>query len=436
MKQDTFSLIKNLSTVLGEIKLVESFERVRQHYDEPKFWYYSASISDKYLKHDGTHFHSKASGVSFFSQNKAVLKALAEAIERYNNFAFFNKDISFTGSYSKLKKDAINPEEFLYFSDKQLRQTKYKKFKIDDKSLFRWTEMKSLNGKEKYLIPCQVIYLSYRPTKREPIIYPSISTGAAGHSNLRSAILSSIYEVLERDAFMIYYLNKLKPKRYDLSSSSSEKIKKLLDIAQRYNLKIISLDINTDLDIPAVASVVIDESGFSKAVSVGLKSHLDTESAIVGSINEAFHTRTWIREAYIQNPKNISETELIKNSTIKNRGLFWYSPKSIPKLDFFINNLDLIRIKPTNVDLSEQNQLQILRKALTDKGYKVYYKDITSKYFRDTPFKVVKVVIPGMQPVYLNEKYPLQGGKRLQSVPGSLGYKNTRKLNTYPHPFL
>lgn len=436
MNRDFISLIKNLSPVLREIKLVESFERVRQHYDEPKFWYYSASISDKHLEHDGSHFHSKASGVSFFSQNEAVLKALAEAIERYNNFAFFNKAVSFAGSYPKLKRNAINPKRFMFFSDKQLRQNDYKKFRIDDYSFFRWTEMKSLNTNESCLVPCQVIYLSYRPAKKEPAIYPSISTGVAGHFKLDSAILGGIYEVIERDAFMIYYLNKLKPKRYDLSSSNNGKIKKLLETSQRYKLKIFSLDIRTDLPIPAVASVVVDESGFSKAVSVGLKSHLDIESAIIGSINEAFHTRTWIRESYIQNPTSISKTELIKNSTIKNRGLFWYSPKSIPRLNFFINNLDLVRIRSTNIDLSVQNQLRILRKALKDKGHKIYYKDITSKYFKDIAFKVVKVLIPGMQPVYLNEKYPLQGGGRLHSVPSSLGYKNTGKLNTYPHPFL
>lgn len=436
MKKDTISTIKNLSPVLQKIKLVESFERVRQHFDEPKFWYYSASISDKYLKHDGAHFHSKASGVSFFSQNKAILKALAEVIERYNNFAFFKKQVSFVGSYSEVKTKAINPQKFIYFSDKQLRKTKYEKFKVDERSVFRWTEMKSLDGKEKSLVPCQVIYLSYRPIKREPNIYPSISTGSAGHSSLLPAILGGIYEVIERDAFMIYYLNKLKPKRYDLSSSNNEKIKKLYETAKRYKLKIFSLDIRTDLSIPAVASVVVDESGFSKAVSVGLKSHLDIESAIVGSINEAFHTRTWIRESYIQNPIKISKDELIKNSTIKNRGLFWYPPKSIPKLNFFINNLDLVKIKSVITDLSAQNQLMILSKALADNGYKVYYKDITSKHFKNIPFKVVKVVIPGMQPVYLNEKYPLRGGDRLQSVPVKLGYKNKIKLNTYPHPFL
>jgi len=432
----TIDLIEKLKPVLKEIKLIESFERVRQHYDEPKFWYYSAIISDKHLKHDGRHFHSKASGVSFFSQENAVLKALAEAIERYNNFAFFKSTVDYVGKYSEIERRAIDPKKFIYFSNKQLGKKAYKKFIIHNDSTFRWTEVKSISNKLTRLVPCQAIYLSYPRAKKEPIIYPSISTGAAGHFSLDSAILSGVYEILERDAFMIFYLNRLKPRRFDLASSENKEIKSLCEISQRYNLEIFSLDIMTDLEIPSIASVIIDRSGLSKAVSVGLKSNLNVEKAIIGSIHEAFHTRTWIREAYIQKPTKITQKELVKDSSIMNRGLFWYPPESIQELSFFIQNLDNTKIKPINRNISDEDQLSKLKNVLAEKGHEIYYKDITSKYFKDIPFRVVKVIIPGMQPVYLNEKYPLFGGSRLKSVPIALGRKSSKSLNSYPHPFL
>ena len=421
------NLLNNLSIVLDDVKLLDSFSRIRQHYDEPKFWYYSAIISDKCLKHDGSRFQSSASGVSFFLQEEAMLKAVVEAVERYNNFAFFKSDVDFTGSYSDVAKMAINPKSLIYFSDKQLQSNQYKKFQIDSKSIFRWTEAKSINDKRKYFIPCQAIYLSYQRIKEEPVIYPSISTGAAGHTALGSAILGGIYEILERDAFMIYYLNRIKPNRYDLTSSKNLRVRAFLEIAQRYHLEIFSLETKTDLNIPTVTTIVIDRSGLGKAVSVGLKSHLDVENAIIGSISEAFHTRTWIREAYIQNPKNITRKQLLDDSSIKNRGLFWYLPESISKLDFFVKNLEIVKINPKNTKLGVDSQLQKLSQILNKKGYKIFYKDITSKYFRGMPLKVVKVIIPGMQPMYLNEKYPTWGGGRLFS---------SSKLNTYPHPFL
>jgi len=70
---------------------------------------------------------------------------------------------------------------------------------------------------------------------------------------------------------MIYYLNRLKPRRFDLASSENKEIKSLYEISRRYNLEIFSLDIMTDLGIPSIVSVIIDRSGLSKAVSVGLQ---------------------------------------------------------------------------------------------------------------------------------------------------------------------
>ncbi|HWA51793.1 MAG TPA: YcaO-like family protein [Patescibacteria group bacterium] len=435
MKNNTVNTIKEIASALQDIKLVESFQRTRLHYDEPKFWFYSTIINDKYLKHQGQHFSSNSSGVSFFSQNKAVLKSLFEALERYSNFAFFKKDIDFVGRFVDIKTNAINPESFSYFSEKQLNNPEYKKFKINDKSRFDWTKVKLLTDGKEYLVPCQTIYLSYKLIKGEPTFYPSISTGVAAHSDLDSAILGGIYEVIERDSFMIYYLNKLKPKKYNLKSSKNKKIRSLAEITERYHMELYCLDITTDLGIPTVASILIDRSGLSKAVSVGLKSNLNVEKAIIGSINEAYHTRSWIREAYIQNPTNITEKELLESSSMKNRGLLWYKPESISHINFLIKALRSEVITLKNNNLSVKEQIRYLNDSLNKAGYKIYYKDITPEYFKNIHFKAVKVIIPGMQPLYLEEKFALRGGNRLHAVPVKLGYKNIR-LNTYPHPFL
>lgn len=436
MKLKSFDIIKGLASALDETDLLESFGRTRLHHDEPKFWFYSASISDRLLFHDGSHFHSNASGVSFFSQEEAIVKVLVEAIERYSNFAFFKKDIDFTGSYSELRSKAIDPYKFVFFSDEQLSKEELKKYRINEKSIFTWTKVNSLESNKNYLVPCQAIYLSYELIKDEPLIYPSISTGVAAHFDLQTAILGGIYEIIERDSFMIYYLKKLKPLRYDLKSSKNKKIRRLIELADRYKMEIFSLDITTDLGIPAVTSIVVDRSGLSKAISVGLKSDFNVERAIIGSINEAFHTRSWIRESYIQNPTVVTEKDLVEDSSLKNRGLFWYSTKSISKLDFFLKNLKLKKVLPIKKDATVEDQILKLQKILKNKGYSVFYKIITPESLKHTKVQVVKVIIPGMQPVYLDENLPLKGGLRLQNVPSLIGYKKNVDINAYPHPFL
>ena len=71
-------------------------------------------------------------------------------------------------------------------------------------------------------------------------------------------------------------------------------------------------------------------------------------------------------------------------------------------------------------------------------NYDVLYKDILVPSLKDLNYSVVKVIIPQMQPVYLDERYPLLGSERLYQVPKILGYesKTEEKLNKYPHPFL
>ena len=77
-------------------------------------------------------------------------------------------------------------------------------------------------------------------------------------------------------------------------------------------------------------------------------------------------------------------------------------------------------------------------KYLKIKKYDLYYKDITIEKFKKLNYHIVKVIIPKMQPIYLNEKYPLLGGDRLYSIPEKLGFKRKLELNLnkFPHPFL
>jgi ribosomal protein S12 methylthiotransferase accessory factor len=55
-------------------------------------------------------------------------------------------------------------------------------------------------------------------------------------------------------------------------------------------------------------------------------------------------------------------------------------------------------------------------------------------------FEIVKVVIPSLHPLYLNEKYKCFGGERIYDIPVKLGYYEKplkeEELNQIPHFFL
>lgn len=433
------SSLRNLSAILNPgFNFIGDVRRVRQYHDEPKFWHYSATINSKYSKHDGKNFHSKSSGASFFSEKIAFLKCLGEAIERYCNFIFFEDSTSFIGSFKEIKREALNPCLMGNFSENQLKKEDFRRFRINENSKLRWTRGRSLTGNKLVHIPSQLVYLSYPFLDQESTIYPGISTGVAGGSCLSAALVRGIYEVVERDSFMIYYLNKLQPSKINLKDINDDKVQQFLKSARRYRLEIVSLDITSDLEIPVVVSVIINRTGIGKAISVGLKSNLSVIDAIIGSIEEALHTRSWLRSEYEKNPKKVKPSDLQKNTSIKLRGFLWYPSEAIKNLNFWIQSSEK-KTPPNHYKiLSSGEEFRELLALFEKSGYEIYYKDLIIPVLKKLQYYVVKVIIPQMQPLYLNEKYPLLGGERLYNVPKRLGHagKTEGEFNKCPHPFL
>ncbi len=422
-ERNVLSVYKKIKKVADSgFGVLKNFRRVLQYYDEPKFWQYSASIQEP-------NFKCIASGLSFFSEKVAIIKCLCEALERYCNFTFNDKFIECKNSYRNLKDHALNPEKIVGFS----------KISTNDSSLLNWSIGTDLILNKKILIPTQLIYLSYFCPKWEQMIYPAISTGVAGGSKISGALVRAICEILERDAFMIVYLNKIQPKRINLGEINNKKIKNLLKIIKRYEMELCSFDITTDLGIPTYFSVVIDRSDLGKAISTGLKCGFSALETLIGSIEESFNTRTWLRTEYEDHPEQITEADLLKKSDIKSRGFLWYPKSVIKNIDFLLESkFSTTPIPRQSKSLSSGEQLRHLLRVLKDKKYDVVYKDITLPKFKKLDYFVVKVLIPQMQPFYLDERYKLLGGERLYSVPEYFGYnkKKESELNNFPHPFL
>lgn len=429
-------LIKKLSSLFSQTNLVQKIRLVRQHYDEPKFHFFSANLNSHFLKLDGRKFTSHASGFSFFSKEVAFLKCCGESIERYCNQAFLKTSVKYLGSFSKIGQKAISPQAIASFSSKQRKENPL--LRLDESSVFSWSEGRSLLDGRRVLIPSQLVYLSYPRLKREPIIYLPISTGAAGGGCLAAAIVRGIYEVVERDSYMIHYLNKIPAPQIDLKSINNSEIQKLLKIGKRYKLKIATIDTTTDLQIPTYASVVIDQTGIGKAVSVGLKANLDKVSAIIGSIDEAFHTRPWIRTEYEKRKRKVAEIKLNNVSSIVDRGFLWYPKAAIKNLDFWLKNPEVIKIRGAKSKLTAGEQLRQLTALLKKNSCEAFFVDLMVPQLKKLGYFVVKVIIPKLHPVYLNEKYRCFGGNRLYEVPKRLGFKAKMEdeLNQFPHPFL
>lgn len=425
-------VLESFAKNFNELKFISAVSRVYQHSDLPKFFSYSAVMSNSSSETDGElNYDKKASGISFFSEEMALLKCLGEAVERESCATYKNSSL-LTSTYKGIHKIALNPLSFEYFSSNQRGDPKYKDFNFDDKTIFRWKKAKELTSGKQVYVPAQTIFYNYNFLKNEGRIGIPISTGAAGGSTFESALIRGILEVIERDSFMICYLNKISKGKVNIKKIKNKEIEFLINLMERYNMDLHIIDVTTDLEIPTYVALVIDKSGLSPAIQIGAKSDFDPISAIIGAISESFIAQSWFREAYFE--KELRYEGHIR--TIEERGMYWFEKKNIKNLSFWLNQKEKsLELKKRTY--SEKKKIEILSKIFKRKGYPVYYIDVSLPVLKKIKYYVIKTIIPNLHPLYFNEDYRYLGGKRLYRTPIEMGFKekNEEELNNIPHPF-
>lgn len=398
--------------------------------DEPKIFAYSGMYKSRYKQ------NTNIAGGFSFNKKVALMRALGEGLERYCLEAY-NPKISFVGSVQDIQADYLDPSSFNVFSDKQLAKSDFKKFRITNKSVFRWTKGFSLKRKNNLLVPAQLASFNYEPMKTEPAIMPPISTGTAMGLSLDDAVYRGICEVVERDSFMISYLNKLPSPQINLNSIKDIRIQGIINRLRRYKLEVIVLDITTDLKVPAFAALTLDQTRQGPSVSVGLKAGFDIKEGIIGAIEESLMTRSWVRDKFIYLDPDYKQQEIIQS--LEDRAYFWFPVDMIKKLDFWLKNKNIKRFT-NDESKSMENKLNRVIELIEKNKMEIIYVDITHKTIKKNGFRVARTIIPQLHPLYLDEQYPYFGGRRLYEVPVKMKFfkriKNESELNDIPHPFL
>lgn len=430
-------LVKLAQIIQPKYKIIKQINRVVEFFDDPKIFQFGTTLYP-ITNDQEEELSNYAGGYSFFSEDEALLKCLGEALERYC-LRSLNKEKLIKGSYKSLKSSAVDPQKFISFSLNQKKQPGFEIFNFDEDTPFRWVSGIDLIKNKQTLIPAQLAYLSYKLDADEKCIYLPITTGAAGGSSLTAAIVRGIYEIIERDAFIIYYLNMLPAKKIDLKYLNDDKINFCVNTIEGYNLELHTFDITIDLGISTFLSIVVDRTGMGPAVSLGLKTHLNPYEAILGSIEESLHPRGWLRRKIEDNPNLLKDLKYKHIKTLEDRAVMWYETKHISKLDFFLEQ-EKTKDKFKIEDYSFSEQLDILLNVFQKNHLDAFFVDVTTDKIKELEYFVVKVIIPQLQPFYLFEDYPYFGGTRLYTLPKKLGFTNREtsenQLNKYPHPFL
>ncbi len=217
--------------------------------------------------------------------------ALMEAIERYSGI-FQGDEIRSTRRFADFNSgEAIAPNEVLLFSDTQYRQGLAARpdsdgsqtpAPFDPSAEIEWSPVWSLRDQRFKYLPTTMLYFFYRG----PAAYLADSNGCAAGNTLEEAIVQGFLELVERDAYAIWWYNRLQRPELDLGQFDDSYIRDLQIQLAETGRRIWVLDVSGDLGIPCFVAIAHWMDNEREHIEFGSGAHFDTRIALLRALTE------------------------------------------------------------------------------------------------------------------------------------------------------
>jgi oxazoline/thiazoline synthase len=223
---------------------------------------------------------------------QAEASALMESIERYSGI-FQGDEIRVTKRFTDFAPgDAILPNDILLFSDAQTRadqiptdepsETQRAPAPFDPSARIEWSPVWSLrDGRFKY-IPTSLLYFFYSG----PASFHADSNGCAAGNTVEEAIVQGFLELVERDAYAIWWYNQSQRAEVDLSQFDDSYVRDLHSQLAETGRKLWVLDVTSDLGVPTYVAILHWMQNGQENIEFGSGAHFDKRIALLRTLTE------------------------------------------------------------------------------------------------------------------------------------------------------
>ena len=372
-----------------------------------------------------------ASGSSF-KDDEALFLALMEGLERYCT-CIFEKDQLIWATGEELGDSAIDLDTIPRCSILELLHAKCPLRAPNKTKPIRWVRAISLLDGRLVYVPAIMAYLDTRKTEAEQFWLP-ITTGCAAHTSYERALLAGILEVAERDAISITWLQKLPLPRIEVDSVPPilEPYWDIYKKSSRY-VECFFFDATTDLGIPTIYGLQTSSHDRRVATTVSCSATLDPSFAIAKVICDLAATGVSLRTEHPVPSSFDDFCRIFDGATFMARSEQSYAFEFLLKAE---------RIRPIteipSLDTSDDaTTLRRILEMLRRRGLEVYAVDLTTDEALRAGLRVIRVLIPGLQPFSFHYRARYLGHSRLYKAPKNMGYRVLAEpeVNALPQPF-
>ena len=343
---------------------------------------------------------SKSAGKGSTREQSRV-SALCEAVERHSG-ARHGDEIRTRKRFVEFAEEgeeaAIHPNDAQLFSDDQLDNAKSINAKghpynvvpprLDPEAEIDWTPVWSLTRQRHRYLPTSMLY-SMPPELRGPSDLIADSNGCAAGNTLEEAILQGFHELVERDAFAIWWYNRLRVPAVDLASFDDEYLASAPDYYARHERDLWMLDVTSDIGIPAFVALSRRPDAQTEDIIYGAGAHADPQVAALRAICELNQCLTWLPRPGRSDGRPMIDDPL---------ALWWWKTARLADCSWLAPAADEPLRKASQYTASEsadtREDVERCRALVEARGMEFLVLDQTRP---DISMPVARVIVPGMR---------------------------------------
>ena len=335
--------------------------------------------------------------------DRAFMKALGEGLERY--CAGVYREAEFVDAPPSAGtvdgRRAVRPSAFVRPDDREAGDAP-----------IPWVSGEDLATGDAAALPAEFVH--YPPPVER--YRPPITTGLGLGSSGVEALLSGLYEVIERDATMLAWYSTYEPLGLSVADGG---FAALVDRARAERLSVTPLLVTADVDVPVVA-VAVHRDGEWPRFAVGSGANLDAAAAARSALAEAL--QNWM-ELRAMGPEDARAEE----GAIGHYADFPAAAEALVDAD---GEVPASAVGPDPVPTGAAELDAVVSRAV-GADLDAYAARLTTPDVAALGFEAVRVLSPTAQPLFVDDPF---FGDRAENVPPEMGYQPRTDRDFHPYP--
>jgi ribosomal protein S12 methylthiotransferase accessory factor len=371
------------------------------------------------------------------SARRARAAAIGEAVERYSG-AYVPVQRLVRATAAELGDATPPPERYALFHPRQHESPGFPFVPFTRETKLHFVAGRSLSDGSPVFLPAQLVYLRPPDPAWAAIGYPT-SNGLACGASLEEALLAALLEVVERDAVMLAWNNRLSLPLLDWSDDPP-----LRRLERRFfapsGVSYSVLDGSVFLGVPVAIAVVHGTPGERAALAVGAGCGATVATAWLKALSEAFGVLRWLRRHTLADPER-RVVDPFRVTTFDDHMLFYASHEHARLASFLDASPHRTRtrdVQPVEGETPKRRIAEVLER-LAARDVTAYGVDVTAPDVRSLGLRVARVVAPELCALDVAHSARYLGGRRLYTAALEAGLSSEAlhpaAVNPHPHPF-